>query len=89
MKSMRKLLVLMVAVVLLVIPSIASAYQIIYTLCQWYDVEKNCYHCSDYFSVRSEEEAQRKCRGATPYYFPSVGALHSWMLGNCTCDKEE
>ncbi len=88
MKSLKRLLVgVMVAAVLLV-PAAVSAQQIIYTVCQWYSAEGNCYKCSDYFSVRSEAQAQKRCKGATPYYFPSVGALQAWMIGNCTCDSD-
>jgi hypothetical protein len=88
MSSMKRLFVLGVVLTFLALPSLASP-RIIFTLCQWYNTEKNCYSCSDYFSVRSEEEAQRKCRGGTPYYFPSVGALHGWMISHCTCADDE
>lgn len=86
MNSIKKVFVLAATVLLLGLPNVASSQRVIFTICQWYNVEKNCYRCSDYFSVRSEDEARRRCRGGTPYYFPSVGALHGWMVGNCTCD---
>jgi hypothetical protein len=89
MKSLKTVIVLVMATVLIVVPSMASAQQIIYTLCQWFNAEKNCYRCSDYFSVRSEEQAQKKCKGGTPFYFPSVGALQAWMISNCTCDHDD
>jgi hypothetical protein len=88
MNTLKKLFVLGAMVLFLGMPNLASS-RIIFTVCQWYNVEKNCYRCSDYFSVRSEEEAKRKCKGGTPYYFPSVGALHGWMIGNCTCDHDD
>lgn len=89
MNAMKKLFVLGLVVALVAVPSLASPQRVIYTLCRWYNAEKNCYRCSDYFSVRSEEQAQRRCRGGTPYYFPSVGALHGWMISNCTCGDDE
>jgi DNA phosphorothioation-dependent restriction protein DptG len=89
MRSLRKLFVVGVVASLLGMPSFAYSQQIIFTLCRWYNAEKNCYRCSDYFSVRSEEQAKRKCKGGTPYYFPSVFALQSWMIANCTCGEDE
>lgn len=88
MVSFRKLFIMTVAAVFLGLASMASAQQIIYVVCQSYSASKNCYRCSDYFSVRSEEQAQKKCRGATPFYFPSVPALQTWMISNCTCDED-
>jgi len=88
MVSMRKIFVMAVAAVFLGLSSFASAQQIIYVVCQSYKASKNCYKCSNYFSVRSEDQAQKRCRGATPNYFPSVGALQAWMLANCTCDDD-
>jgi hypothetical protein len=89
MKSMKRLLVLvMVAILLGASAAPVSAQRIIYVVCQWFSAEKNCYKCSDYFSVRSEAQAQKRCRSGTPFYFPSVGALQGWMIGNCTCDHD-
>ncbi len=88
MTSLKSLLVAVMVAVLIGAPATAPAYQIIYTVCQWFNAEDNCYKCSDYFSVRSEEEAQKKCKGATPNYFPSVGRLQAWMISNCTCDHD-
>lgn len=65
---------------------------VVYTVCKLFDPESNCNRCSDYFTVRSEEEAQNKCARAgydDVYYFPSVSRVYSWMGGNCTCDSEE
>ena len=87
MKSLRKLLVL--AAMLIAVPATTSAQQIIYTICQYYDADNNCYKCSDYFSVRSEAQAKKKCKGGDPFYFPSVGALQAWMVSHCTCDHDE
>jgi hypothetical protein len=89
MNATRKIFVLGLVVALVALPGVASPQRVIYTVCQWFNTEKNCYRCSDYFTVRSEQEAQRRCRGGTPYYFPSVGALFGWMQGNCTCGPEE
>ncbi|MFH1112724.1 MAG: hypothetical protein V1792_02270 [Pseudomonadota bacterium] len=88
MKSLKRLMVVAMVAVLIGAPATASAWQIIYTVCQWYNADDNCYKCSNYFSVRSEEEAQKKCKGATPNFFPSVGALQAWMISNCTCDHD-
>jgi len=88
MKSVKRWLVVVMVAVMLVAPVTASAQRIIYTVCQWYSADDNCYKCSDYFSVRSEDQAQKKCRAGTPHYFPSVGALQAWMISNCTCDHD-
>ncbi|MDQ7782772.1 MAG: hypothetical protein RDU20_07825 [Desulfomonilaceae bacterium] len=89
MNSLKRLVVVVMAVFLVAAPVAASAQQIIYTLCQWYDADRNCYKCSDYFSVRSQAEAEKRCKGATPYYFPSVGAMQAWKISNCTCDHDD
>lgn len=65
---------------------------VVYTVCKFFDPERNCNKCSDYFTVRSEDEAQDKCsRGGyeDAYYFPSVSRVYSWMGGHCTCGNDE
>jgi len=67
---------------------------IVYTVCKIFDPGRNCNRCSDYFTVRSEDEAQNKCAKSgyeDVYYFPSVSRVYSWMGGHCTCggDDEE
>jgi hypothetical protein len=79
---------------LLFVPPIPVPAQIgdIYVVCRKFVAERNCYKCSDYFHVRSEDEAKKKC-GKKGYseanYFGSMRSLQRWILPNCTCDNDE
>lgn len=79
---------------LLFVPSIPAPAQMgstIYVVCRKHVPERNCYKCAEYFHVRSEDEAKKKC-GKKGYseanYFGSMGALQRWILPNCTCDND-
>ena len=89
MKLILKLFVLAVLVVCFALPEIA--WPQVYTVCRKYNPDKNCYICTGHFSVSTEDEAQARCakRGMDEaFYFPSIGAVAAWKLGNCTCLKE-
>jgi hypothetical protein len=92
MRGLKTMLLLAVALVIAWAPEISFSQRIIYTVCRQYVVEKNCYRCSSHFAVQTESEAQKKCKrwGADedPYYFPTVGAVFSWKLPNCTCGSD-
>lgn len=93
MKMLRRLFMALTALVFLAMPLPAvSQPQIIFVVCWKYVADKNCNKCSKYFSVRSEEEAQRRCKKmgfAEPNYFPSTQHVFRWMLSHCTCDEDE
>lgn len=87
MRTLRMIVLSAIMIVMLAIPSIVSA-QIIYVVCAGYDARRNCNHCSDYFSVQTEEEAQKRCEAMglpTPHYFRSVQAIFNWKRPNCSC----
>jgi hypothetical protein len=89
MKTILTLLVLAILAVFIVLPEVA--WPQVFTVCRKYNPDKNCYICTDYFSVSSEEEAQARCarRGMDEaFYFPGAGAVAAWKLGNCTCAEE-
>jgi len=90
--SIRRIVVALAALFMFGFPVLAySQPQIIFVVCRKYDASGNCHKCSDYFSVRSEEEAQRKCgkRGADTYFVPSVQAMFRWKVSHCTCEEED
>lgn len=87
MKSVRRIIVAALVVAMLGLPVVASA-RIIYVVCAGWDAQKNCTHCSDYFSVQSEAQAEERCRSMglpTPNYFPSVQRVFDWKRPNCSC----
>jgi hypothetical protein len=89
MKIMLRLLVVAILAVSIALPE--AAWSQVFTVCRKYNPDKNCYICTDYFTVSSEEEAQARCakRGMDEaFYFPGVGAVARWKLGNCTCLEE-
>lgn len=92
MKTIGGMFVALAALWTLAFPTVAwSQPNIIFVVCRHYNADKNCYVCSDYFSVRTEEEAQKKCarRNGDPYYFPSVGRVFAWKVSHCTCEEEQ
>ena len=88
MKNLVKIFVVTAAAILFALPDLACSTPVL-VVCRRYVAEGNCHKCSDYFYVNSEDEAQRRCDklGATPYYFPGVGAMEFWMRGNCPCPE--
>jgi hypothetical protein len=87
MKKFTKLFIAILFVVFSGVLEIASSQPIL-AVCRTYVANKNCYKCSDYFSVRSQDEAEERCSQMgydETNYFPSVGAIAAWKLGNCTC----
>jgi hypothetical protein len=89
MKYMLRIAILAILAISLVLPELAWSQ--VYFVCRKYNPDKNCFICTNYSSTSSEEEAQARCanRGLDEaHYFPSVGAVFAWKLGNCTCLEE-
>jgi hypothetical protein len=89
MKFIIKLFVTAIMAASFALPEVAWSQ--VYFVCRKYNPTKNCFICTDYSSTSSEEDAQARCasRGLDEaHYFPSVGAVFAWKLGNCTCFEE-
>jgi hypothetical protein len=89
MKSMLRLVVLVILAVSLALPELAWSQ--VYFVCRKYNPDKNCFICTNYSSTSSEDDAQARCanRGMDEaHYFPSVAAAFAWKVGNCTCLEE-
>ncbi len=86
MKNLLGTVAVVAAAILFALPDMTFSAQVL-VVCRRYVTEGNCHKCSDYFYVNTEDEAQSRCGklGATPYYFPGVGAMEFWMRGNCPC----
>ncbi|MGC8658837.1 MAG: hypothetical protein ACP5U1_07160 [Desulfomonilaceae bacterium] len=64
----------------------------VYVVCRKYISERSCFKCSDYFHANSEKEAREKCLSNgydEPNYFRSLFAVRRWLLGHCTCGKDD
>jgi hypothetical protein len=88
-KYIIRLFLIAIVAVSIALPELAWSQ--VYFVCRKYNPEKNCFICTDYSSTSSEEDAQARCanRGLDEaHYFPSVGAVAAWKLGNCTCFEE-
>jgi len=78
-------------------PAVSQAPTTVLVVCRVYNVSRNCYKCSDYFSVDSslpggEDKAKRRCAKKgydEPNYFKTTSQVQHWMLANCTCGDEE
>ena len=85
MKKGLKILMVVVAVILFVLPELACSQVMV--LCRRFIADQGCHKCSDYFYVNSEDEAGQRCGklGGQPFYFPGLGPMSFWMRGNCSC----